>query len=132
MQTYDAQNLVAQAVEARGYRDGWTPEQFAARQVAKLVEETAELSQAFGHLTRNQEWMPYSPALIKLGETMRAAFDCKDVWDRTTLLRPENARKELADVVVVCLTLADALGFDVVEAAYEKATKDISRGVRNG
>lgn len=45
--TRSAQERVAASVAARGYRDGWTAEQFAARQVCKLTEELAELALSF-------------------------------------------------------------------------------------
>ena len=40
----NAQKEVAQLVAERGYRDGWTAEQFAARQVARLMEGLEELA----------------------------------------------------------------------------------------
>ena len=39
------QQDVAELVAQRGDREGWTPEQFIARQVAKLAEEVGELAQ---------------------------------------------------------------------------------------
>lgn len=43
----DLQYQVYAAVAARGYRDGWTPEEFVRRQFLKSVEE---LGECFRHL----------------------------------------------------------------------------------
>ena len=38
----NAQQIIAANVAARGYRDGWTTDQFVARQLCKLTEELGE------------------------------------------------------------------------------------------
>lgn len=41
----ELQALVAKAVADRGYRQGWTDEQFAARQICKAAEKLGELAE---------------------------------------------------------------------------------------
>lgn len=121
MDTAEAQQAVAAAIAARGYRDGWTADAFQARQIAKLQEELGELAQTFKG--------PFS--LIDVaGRQMKQYFDSPRGWSGVSCLDPEAARAELADVCVVALVLAEALGFDVVQAALDKAQKDVPRGVR--
>ena len=111
MDALEAQKMVADAVSARGYRDGWNADQFAARQLAKLIEETAEAS----------EWVH--------GVEI---FDNSGAWDwiEVDALARFFLCEEVADIQVVLFALADALGMDVVAAAVEKSAADVERGVR--
>jgi len=126
-----AQERVARAVEERGYRDGWTREQFAARQVAKLCEELGELcihvAQEVGGWIRYSK--PWEMSLRNAAKRARQEFDGGH-WELATVIDEDAAREELADLQVVVFALADALDFDVVQAAVDKAEADVDRGVR--
>jgi hypothetical protein len=124
-----AQDVVGAAVEARGYRVGWNEWQFVARQVAKLGEELGELAACMA--------LPIAvdDVMWQMGATCKAAFDDKRVWDGVGVADVGQAKRELADVVVVALALADSLQrlyapYDVVAEAVAKAGADVSRGVR--
>ena len=129
------QQQVAENTAARGYRDGWTAEQFAARQVCKLVEELAELSTNIW-TGSNLEVISYWEQLIcTAGEDARRHFDNVSRWDVSSVTA-ETAKSELADIQVVVFNLAAALAeitgepFDVVQAAVDKSAADIERGKR--
>ena len=119
----NAQTIVAANVAARGYRDGWTAEQFVARQLAKLTEELAEAvsgTRVFGGWTN---------CLIYAGSLARQRFDEPFYW-RNVKEISEDIRSELADMQVVLFAAAAALEFDVVQAAIDKSGADVARGVR--
>jgi len=125
----NAQQIIAQAIIDRGYRDGHTPHQFAAHHFAKLVEEVGELNEAVVHQAhvRTEVYMA--------AKMCRIEFDRWD-WTRGYVVDIELAKAELADVVVTALSMAQAIAditgepFDVVQAAVDKATADVKRGVR--
>ena len=124
------QETVADLVSERGYREGWTPAQFIARQVAKLAEELAELA---CHVR-----MPVAltRSIALLGLVARKCFDDESIWPKSTSCAVWPTQEELADIQVVVFCIAEALGeasnkpFDVSEAALEKARADAIRGVR--
>jgi hypothetical protein len=136
--TLSAQKQIAANTAARGYRDGWTAEQFAARQVCKLVEELGELC-ASTYLPRFG-WHPFENEVIKIGEWAKHLFDDGTAWDDKPAdgvgINSDEAKSELVDIVVVALNLAETLAeitgepFDVVAAALKKSKADIGRGVR--
>ncbi len=133
MQTYEAQVETADHVAARGYRNGWTLEQFVCRQIAKLQEELAEAE----HLTIVSGGWLLSQAMMRAGETARLTFDNKNAWQgEIVIVDPEALRDELADVQVVLLNLASAVEeltgrhYDVVHEAVRKSKVDVTRGVR--
>lgn len=121
------QLAVAQAVAARGYRTGWSKSEFVIRQVEKLIEEVAEIAGE----------VPLAPDLdVEIGVAGERA---RNIFTRQkpgfSPGEPDEeqvaaVQKELADLQVVIFCLADELGFDVQQAAFDKATKDIQRGVR--
>jgi len=102
----NAQEKVYQAVEDRGYTEGWTANQFAARQIPKLLEELGELSQCFDLpvpcrkaedvareletlalevrcITGNRRWEqgnPLNDELDRLAGIARDLFDDKTAW----------------------------------------------------
>ncbi|MBK8113228.1 MAG: hypothetical protein IPK44_01265 [Candidatus Accumulibacter sp.] len=119
----NAQEIVAANVAARGYRDGWTAEQFVARQLCKLQEETGE---AVGCLTTSKYWAGHSE---DAGESAAKAFRDRDAW-LAPMVDFSKLRSELADVLVVLFAAAQALDFDVVQAAIDKSSADVARGVR--
>lgn len=123
----DPQTAVAQAVAARGYRDGWTPEQFLARQFPKLIEELGEASECL-------TWDELHNVFQEIGEVCRLMFDDRESWEpmQPTITDKAALGDELADVLVVLFCMADIAGVDVIQAAVNKATSDIKRGVRNG
>ena len=130
------QREIYEAVVARGYREGWTAEQFAARQVAKLTEELGELLHhvhQLGYADSAFEWSLRNSAI-----QARREFDDLLSWETAAIESPQDAMSELADIVVVACCLAEALGEfdydsagDLMEMALEKATADVARGVRS-
>jgi hypothetical protein len=127
------QSDIVEAVRSRGYLEGWTNEQLAARQAMKLVEEVQELSSCAGTIgdMNGSTWQEQSTAHEKLweaGEAARLVFDCGDCG---TLESTDYAKKELFDIIVVCSVLAHALGVeDMMQGALDKAQADVRRGVR--
>jgi len=122
------QSSVANAVARRGYRNGWSNDQFAARQIAKLAEELAELAWFVRQRTKDYDRSPLYRKIAEAGKVGRWEFD-NGYWDNVSV-NVEAAAAELADVQVVIFCLADALGVDVVQMAVDKAAADIERGVR--
>lgn len=124
----NAQQVVAANVAARGYRDGWTMEQFVARQIAKATEE---LNEAANHIVtsrvRAHGWLT---DLSFAGEYAREAFDDKRRWLNVSIEHSDALCSELADLAVVLFTVAEALDFDVIQAAIDKSSADVARGVR--
>jgi len=126
----NTQQKIAALIAKRGYRDGWTPEQFIARQVVKLQEELGELT---GGVDVPQ-WSLYAMQLA--AQRARGAFDNEALWNYDIDVNVNVMRSELADLVVVACVLAEALAemsgqpFDVMAAALEKAQADVERGVR--
>lgn len=117
------------AVRQRGYLNNWTPEQLAARQIAKLAEELAELADAVGGLNHmDGDWLT---ALRTAGALARRAFDDHERW-QTVICDPLVVDAELPDVMVPALVLAQIVGLDLMNAARAKAIADRARGVRNG
>jgi NTP pyrophosphatase (non-canonical NTP hydrolase) len=119
----NAQEIVAANVAARGYRDGWALGQLAARQIAKLTEELAELAKA---IDGNMVWLD---TLEDAGRQARLAFDYAPAWADVKLIR-NVAEDELPDVAVPLFVLADILSMDIVQAAIDKSSADVARGVR--
>ena len=119
----NAQEIVAANVAARGYRDGWALGQLAARQIAKLCEELAELA---GAIDAEMPWIDY---LEYAGRAARLAFDDSSAWDDVILIR-DTAENELPDVAVPLFVLSDLLGVDAGQAAIDKSSADVARGVR--
>lgn len=127
------QGVVYSAVEDRGYTKGWTDEQFAARQMAKLIEEMGELSE----LAKSQFGVPPAYALHLHGAAVlaRDIFDKGD-WGGAVITSVEKAKEELADIQVVLFCMAEAISrmeneeFDIIKSAVSKAIGDITRGVR--
>lgn len=126
------QEIVAEAVRERGYRDGWTPAEFLARQLMKLQEELAEAAALVNIKGQDGGWR-YDAA--HAGMRARLAFDRAQPLS-VAVADPTKLRTELADIQVVLFNAAEALSFlledffDIEDAAIEKATSDITRGVR--
>ena len=120
------QRQVCDAVKARGY---WNlpNRSFAARQLAKLVEEVAELADALA-ISSPPTWLR---ALRVAGKLARQAFDSQTLWMDADI-DAESAKAEIADVQVVLFCLAETLGLDVAQEALRKSKADVKRGVRDG
>ncbi len=126
------QDQIVEAVRSRGYLEGWTNEQLAARQAMKLFEEVAELSECSGGLPVDPKQCGNMMRVIddmgRWDEKVRAAFDGGDCG---TIFITDAAKRELFDIIVVCSVLAHALGVDdMMQGALDKARADIERGVR--
>lgn len=123
----ELQTLVAQAVAARGYREGWADEQYAARQVCKAVEELGEVQTAI-------EWRSWAPnwagGLQFTSLYARRSFDSIDDWGQVVDVDCKKVAPELADVVIPLLVLAETLGIDLEQEIRTKALGDVDRGVR--
>ena len=119
----NAQEIVAANVAARGYLNGWLIGIAAARQIAKATEELAELARAI-----NVD-MPWIDALDHAGRQARYAFDNAAAWDTVTLNR-DVAEAELPDVIIPLLVIAELLHVDAGQAAIDKSSADLARGVR--
>jgi NTP pyrophosphatase (non-canonical NTP hydrolase) len=127
------QELVAKSVAERGYREGWTDEQFAARQVCKAVEELEELAASIQWTDAAQlSWLPdWVGYLSEAGHEARAAFDGPpERWQEVGGFDLEAVTSELADAAIPLLALADTLGIDLEQAIRDKVTGDVARGVR--
>ena len=127
------QARVAAAVARRGYRRGWTPVAFFARQVVKLQEELGEVVEAMA-------WrMPIHAAarILAAADVARLEFRIGHDWPREDPPREvlEKLREELADLQVVVYNMATALGemlgedVDSGREAAAKAERDVERGV---
>lgn len=125
---------VCELVRSRGYLDGWTPEQVAARNITKLGEEFGELAELFD-LPDNARF-----AIDRAGMVSKQTFENRRLWSDINGPKKEvsidKICSEIADVMVVVLVLSGAIReitgseFDPVVAAVAKATNDIGRGIR--
>lgn len=96
----DLQARYREFLETRGWREFHTPKSVAAA----VSVEAAELLELF-------QWHDDLPA-------DRVAEDPALV---------EDAREEVADVVIYCLSMADQLDFDLAEAVAEKMDENEAR-----
>ena len=79
---------------------------------------------------RDPGWNHYwTDDVFTAGRCAREDFDRKVLWD-TVAINEVPLRSELADMLVVLFTAAQALDFDVVQAAIDKSSADVARGVR--
>lgn len=138
------QQDIYQAVADRGYVAPYSPEVFIARQIVKLAEEVGELFENLDvDLGATWEAQALNAAMEAVHLLARRVFSDPAAWERTLIglsdVRPvglKYVRKEAADVQVVLACLAEAISrldvqpFDVEQAALEKATMDVARGVR--
>lgn len=134
------QSKIAQLVTDRGCREGWTAEQFAARQVLKLTEELAGLFRWFNFLSAEAHRLR-SRMIAPIGigyQAKHAGHTLEDeghgrmaIYDN---IRP--AKEELADIQIIVFCLAEALGeyegkpFDIVRAALDRAAEAVERRIR--
>ena len=130
MNTDKTQAAIFKALVDRGYTDGLTADQLAARQVAKMLEEVLE---ATDHITG------FSPRvqslIVTLHAEVRAEFDDLVRWqEQGSICDHQGLEYELCDVGVTLANAAEAMymdeQFDVMQGALRKATNDVKRGVR--
>lgn len=124
------QMAIVAAVRERGYLDGYTEDQLAARQLVKLLEELCEALQCI-HTDD-----PILAALVAnaaiYGKSARAVFDIPSLFDGVTVDFGELGA-EFCDLVVPLAVLGQVLDVpDMMAAGYRKAQADVARGVRNG
>lgn len=122
-------NMIVHAVGRRGYLEAPAGEVFAA-QIAKMVEELAELNECV---------MGGSPhmlgALRDMGIIARETFDHRLAGD-VDMAQFARLLSELADLTVVLHIMwaaaSEIAGQRLVpeQKALRKATKDVERGVR--
>ena len=124
------QSEIAANVAARGYREGWTDEQYAARQVCKLGEELGELVRSVLDVEYIKGRDYWQDCQIDTGKVCREAFDRYHHLWTGYLTGKSLAASEAADMLVVLYNLADALGVDLNALALEKSKSDVERGVR--
>jgi len=123
----DYQGKIAFNVRKRGYHD-LPDEPLVCRHVAKLVEELAEISYQLGFdFLSSHRWLN---ALWDAGNAARIEFDDKARWAEYFIFDEDKLKAELADLTVVIMSMSEVLGFDVLQAALEKSTNDVERGVR--
>lgn len=143
---HDAQELVAKATELRGYREGWSDQQFLARQVVKLLEELGEMSYPIHQMPHmfNHYGHPdsegFEDVIDRIGNEAMNLFNEKDpeTWSYTFVRWDalDDMMSEAADCMVVLFNIAATLErmsgerFDIIQEAIKKAQKDIARGVR--
>lgn len=122
------QTQIVAAVAKRGYMDGWSDDQLAARQIVKLVEEVGELASTVE--TDDPQLGYFIAKLVETGHKARQLFDMPDLFAGATV-HSGPAAHELTDVQVVSFVMAHALGMmDLPYSAQCKAEADASRGVR--
>ena len=124
------QERIYNSIANRCYVDGLEPEQFLARQGAKLIEELNEVL----HELRLPVRLQTDSHLVAL--EARELFDDKEVWGKYGVENMDRLKKELSDCMVVLLGMAHTIElhereyFDLVGWAVNKARADESRGVR--
>lgn len=124
------QRIVYSHVAQRGYAEGWTPAQFAARQLVKLVEEVAELAAYINLPTDTDSGLGLYLNLQEAGAKARKLFDSpgQEQWAGAHIF--PQAADEAADVQVVLYCLSEAIGMDVQYKAIQNSADDRRRGVR--
>lgn len=125
----EKQLFIYAQVAGRGYgphQQGLDAEQFAGRQIAKLIEEALEALEAIGlpgYVTFFANERP------RLEAAFKEMFDDKGAWQESIVNRAALI-KELADVAMPLFCAATALNVDLLDLAAEKAASDTIRGVR--
>lgn len=136
------QRAIYNAVTERGYGpedQGLTPEQFAARQATKALEEAIEAAGCVavdneplisvlerGYQVRTGECLD----LDMLARIIKATFDYTKLWQSASITDTGQYVREMADVAIPLTCAAEALDVDLTGAMVDKATGDIRRGRR--
>lgn len=114
------------AVEKRGYREGWTNEQFIARQVLKIADE-------LGEVVSETKALPSDYICWIFNKIQRFAvpagdhFRSKSPDDFNVTIDAEKLKSELCDVIIPAMVALAALG-GTVDDIRNKALSDIARG----
>jgi hypothetical protein len=131
----NARQRIFQAVVERGFLKGWTMEQFAARQVAKLQEELGELAACF--IGDSHPQWTLNQHIRTAALRARIVFKHTYGWNktRTTPDSIKEAKIETSDLYVVLCCIEAALNeidgpYDMEQAALDKALADVERGTR--
>lgn len=127
------QARIAMATARRGYRKGWSPEQFLARQGAKLLEEFAEFGAPLFGILPDYLWHQ----MLAAGDAGKWQFD-HGYWVHRPIPKDtlRAMERELYDMQVVLVNMAAALSellddeVDLMKGAARKAETDVERGVR--
>jgi len=134
-QTYDkVLDLVFDAVEKRGYTEGYTNEELVVRQAVKAVEELSELLSALevqggGSRINEARFNVMRGKLMEAAQWARELFDDKASCKSIKIAGRDDFARELCDVLIPC-HVAQAI-LDVGQAeVLGKARGDIGRGVR--
>lgn len=122
----EIQKTITDAVNARGYLDGWTGTQLIARQLVKQLEEACEAVLAV-KAEDTDLWLLLDCAR-SLANWARAVFDDPTCFADVRVDRA-TALAELPDLVVPVAVLATVLETDMMTAALVKARADVPRGV---
>lgn len=118
---------IAANTARRGYREGWSQDQFLGRQVVKLLEEACEALEASG--------LPDTPAsqalLASVGGVKALAkqvFKEQEPWSQAEGYVSHEVTEEMADCLVVIANYAAVSGENLLLRAYQKSESDIIRG----
>lgn len=120
----------------RGYRDGWTAEQFLLRQLAILQEESAETFLTARWLLGSANIQTLYERVNDLWFWSKLVFKKQNEWHPAPYEWIDFAqmRAEMADVVVVLCNLAGAIEeitgepVDLMQEALDKSAQDVERG----
>ena len=130
------QEQVAENTAARGYRDGWTAEQFAARQVCKITDGLGNLTANIWS-TSEYDNVAFWERLINIASVDALShLNDKTRWSSASVSVFNSTKRTLAYIQIAIFNLAAALAeitgepFDVVQAAVDKSAADIERGKR--
>lgn len=108
----DYQKLISENIRLRGYYDGYEPVPLIARHVAKLLEEVIEFSDYifFNEIADNGPIQRLGISMSRVAANAREAFDNGD-WSGASLLltRSQEIQKELADCLVVIMSMAQVI-----------------------
>jgi hypothetical protein len=131
--TQYTQSQIYEAVVERGYgpkEQGLTSNQFAARQIAKALEELIELAETIEINGRQLSRLVFGDFAHETKRMAKEVFDRKEIWTKAEFDEQEFL-SELADTVPL-FNAAEALGVSLLALCRDKAMNDIKRGVRNG
>lgn len=118
------------AVTKRGYREGWTDDQFVVRQVLKVSDELGEVTPSFCTVGESK----LTDILHRIEATANDAarlFKSKNPSDFSFWIDDDesrsNVKSELVDVIIPAMTALAVLGGSV-EDIKAKALADVARG----
>lgn len=129
--TIAAQDRIVRAVARRGYLNGWTDDELAARQLVKELEEVCEAFEALAAPGVDGDLRSLMLDAVALGQRARHVFVNRADLFKGATVNTAVLSRELADMIVPLAVLADALAVDdMMAAGVRKAEADVARGVR--